>query len=35
MSALTFTAISVICITAIIITVNICSTIENIHGKDK
>ena len=35
MSALTFTAVGVICITAIIITVGICSTIEKIHGKDK
>ena len=35
MSALTFTAIGVICITAIIITVGICSTIEKIHRKDE
>ena len=35
MSVLTFTAVSIICITAIIITVGICSTIEKIHRKDK
>ena len=35
MSAITFTAGSVICIIAIIITVGICSIIEKIHGKDK
>lgn len=35
MSSLTFTAGSVICITAIIIAVGICSIIEKIHGKDK
>lgn len=35
MSALTFMAVGIICITAIIITVGICSTIEKIHRKDK
>ena len=35
MSSLTFAAVCVICITAIFITVGICSTIEKIHGKDK
>ena len=35
MSVLTFTAVCIICITAIYITVGICSTIEKIHGKDK
>lgn len=35
MSALTFTAVGIICITAIFITVCICSTIEKIHRKDK
>ena len=35
MSALTFTAVGVIYITAIIITVGICSTIEKIHRKDR
>ena len=35
MCALTFTAVGVICITAIIITVGICSTIEKIHRKDR
>ena len=35
MSALTFTAVGIICITAIFITVGICSTIEKIHRKDR
>ena len=35
MSAITFTAVGVICINAITITMCICSTIEKIHRKDK
>ena len=35
MSGLAFAGICVICVTALIVSVGICSTVEKIHGKDK